>query len=268
MEIFDFTDYKVFTREKLKAFAKLGRGQARKLALHLNINSVVISQILKGNRDFTLEQGFEVAEFLGLNEFERDYYILMLQLARASTHKYKTHIKKKLQEAQTKSKEIKSRVQTATEFTEEAKSLFYSNWYFIAISLATMIKEYRSIDALAQKFNLPRPLVRKTMDFLLANGLCIETKNGFEIGPRVTHLESTSPLVTRHHSNWRLKGIERMNAFDSEELFYSGPMTISFSLQQEIRKRLVQLIQENIKLLKNCPDETLMCLNIDWFKVT
>ncbi len=32
-----------------------------------------------------------------------------------------------------------------------------------------------------------------------------------------------------------------MNSFDAEELFYSGPMTISFSLQQEIRKRLVQL---------------------------
>ncbi|OQW48818.1 MAG: hypothetical protein A4S09_13550 [Proteobacteria bacterium SG_bin7] len=267
MDIFDFKDYKEFTLNKLKQFARLDRGQSRKLAQHLNVNSVVISQILKGERDFTEDQSFEVSDFLGLNEFEREYFILLVRYARAGTYKYKSHLKKKLQEVSSKSKDLKSRVTATTKLTEESKALFYSNWYYIAISLATALKDCRTIESISQRLNLSRPVVRKTMDFLIQNGLCVETKSGYEMGSRVTHLESTSGLVTRHHTNWRLKALEKMGGMDSEELFYSGPMVISQSLQTEIRKRLVQVIQENVKLIKDCPDETLMCLNIDWFKI-
>ncbi len=267
MEIFDFVNYKTFLVERLKKFPGGGRGQARKLALHLGVNSVVISQILKGDRDFTLDQGYEVAEFFTLTELEREYFLLLIQFARASTARYRTHIKNQLQEIKSRSKELKSRVPQAKEFSEEAKAMFYSNWYFIAVSLVTGIKDFRSIETISERLQLPRTLVRKTMDFLLTHRLCVQGKNGFEIGPRITHLESTSQLVNRHHTNWRIKAIEKMQVFDPEELFYTGPMLISQSLQGEIRKRLVQLIQENIKLLKDCPDETLMCLNIDWFKI-
>lgn len=71
MEIFDFTDYKKFIVSLLKLGPKKGRGSLKKMAEHLQVNSVVMSQIFKGDRNLNLEQAWELSEYFGFSELEK-----------------------------------------------------------------------------------------------------------------------------------------------------------------------------------------------------
>lgn len=267
MEIFDFTDYKKFITSLLKEGPKKGRGGLKKMAEHLQVNSVVMSQVFNGDRNLNLEQAWELSEFFGFSDLEKKYFLLMVELARAGSHKLQVFFKAQLNEIKTQSQEIKSRVKVDRVLDENSKATFYSNWFYTGISLLTAIEGFRNTETLANHLKLPRATVKKVIDFLVENGINIAEGNEIKPGPRVTHLEANSPLVGRHHTNWRLKGFEYLSNVRSDDLFYTGPMVLSEDLYKEIRKNLVTLIEKNLKTIEGCPDEVLCCLNIDWFKI-
>lgn len=267
MEIYGFIDYKKFVLSLLKEGPKKGRGGLKKMAEHLRVNSVVMSQIFNGDRDLNLEQTYELCEYFGFTELEKKYFVLMVELARAGSHKLQNFFKAQLEEIKSQSQEIKSRVKVDKTLDENSKATFYSNWFYTGISLLTAIDGFQDTETIANHLNLPRATVKKVFDFLIENGINVMEKDEIKPGPRITHLEANSPLVSRHHTNWRLKGFEHMMDVKPDDLFYTGPMVLSESLQKEVRKNLVSLIEKNLKTIEGCPDEVLCCLNIDWFKI-
>jgi hypothetical protein len=58
-----------------------------------------------------------------------------------------------------------------------------------------------------------------------------------------------------------------MRDISDEELFYTGPMTLSVETMREIRKDLIELIDKTVRKIEPSPAEELACMNIDWFKV-
>jgi hypothetical protein len=52
----------------------------------------------------------------------------------------------------------------------------------------------------------------------------------------MTHIEDSSPLVARHHRNWRIKAMERHPVMKPKtELAYTAPMTLAESDVLKIR---------------------------------
>ena len=78
--LFSFTDYVVFLKAYIENQPKKGRGLVQKLAFHLGVNPTFVSQVLSGLKNFSVEQGFEVTEFLGLAGLEKDYFILLIAI--------------------------------------------------------------------------------------------------------------------------------------------------------------------------------------------
>lgn len=266
MDIFEYTDYKLFLKNLIESMPRRGHGQFRKLALHLEVNSVVISQILSGDRDFTLEQGLRVAKYYGLDEMQADYFLLMILKARAATHDLKLYYQDKLEALSKKSQKIKNRVVKHHELSEGDKSIFYSNWYYAGISLLSAVEGYNDIDSLATYFNLSRTKVREVLDFLISRGLCVEENGKIGMGVSSTHLDASSEYVNNHRRNWRLKAFERFAEPSPDELFYSGPFSLSKEDVVAIRRELAALIGKISKRVANSSSEQLACLNIDFFK--
>ncbi len=126
-------------------------------------------------------------------------------------------------------------------------------------------EEIKNVEDLSLRLNLPRPVVVQLVEFLMKFGLILETPEGLEYGPQSTYISSNSPLVQKHHQNWRLKGIQRMDVKNEENLFYTSPMSLSLELANKVRKRLVDVIQEVQKEVGPSPSEVVRCLSIDWF---
>ncbi len=266
MHIFDYLDYKSYLNDLIRTFPKQGRGQARKLAEHLGVHSVVISQILAGSRDFTTEQALPVAAYFGLDDRATEYLMEMVAYARAGTHGLKSYHKRKLEKARAEHKEIKNRVHKYKELNDIEKSRFYSDWYYAGIALLSSIEGFNSVEAIASYFGLERKKVADVVSFLVATGLCKEEKGKIEMGITSTFVDNSSPYINGHRRNWRLKGLEKFTQPGPDDLFYSSPNSLSAEDAAAIRKQLLENIASVSKRVTDSPCESLMCLNIDWFK--
>ncbi|MGZ3712404.1 MAG: hypothetical protein ACXVBE_11645, partial [Bdellovibrionota bacterium] len=83
ISLYNFTDYRAYLLARIEAMPKRGYGQSLKLSAFLGVHSTRVSQVLKGSKIFTLEQGALTADFLGLSEDEREYFITLIELERA-----------------------------------------------------------------------------------------------------------------------------------------------------------------------------------------
>lgn len=266
MSVFEYDDYKKFIIELLLDMPRKGYGQFRKIADHLGVNSVVITQIFKGDRELSTEHAWELAQYLGLSELETRYFILLVSSARSGTVRLKQHYTRELAELRARARDLKNRVPQDTQLSEEARAMFYSNWYYSAIRLVSSIDGYQNVDAIADYLGLPRGVVKQASDFLLKQGLMVESRGALKMGPRLTHLESTSPLISRHHANWRLRSMQRSGTpLGADELSYTSPMALSFETRRQVRDEVVKLIESILKRVKSDESECVACLNIDWF---
>lgn len=266
MSVFDYHDYKQCVNEWIGAQPSGGHGQLRQMALYLGVNSVVMSQIFRGNRELSLEQGLKLTQYMGYTEVARDYFLVLVQIARAGSEDLKRVFEKQRQELSQKAQSLKNRIQHQ-KFSEEDKATFYSQWYYSAIRLGASIPKNNKVGELAQFLNLERALVVRVLEFLIKNKLVIERDGELELGPQVTHVGYDSPFVNRHHTNWRIKGLQAMETVKDSDLFYTGPMALSRQASDEIRSLLVKLVENCTRKAKDSDSETLNCLNIDWFSI-
>ena len=174
VSIIDHSNYRTFIRKKFLEMPKKGYGQANKLALFLEVHTTLVSQVLKGSKTFTLEQGALTCDFLALTDLETEYFLLLVQLDRAGNESLRKFFKKQLQGLKEKTSELVNRLQSKKKLSEEKRAVFYSDWTYSAIRQLTAIKGFQSIDLLASYLDLPKKRTREIIDFLLAVGLCLE----------------------------------------------------------------------------------------------
>ena len=268
MDLFKYDDYKLFTNDWIEKRPKKGRGYYRKLSLFLEVKPVIISQVLKGERHFSLEQALEVCEFLALNELESDYFQLLVQREKAGTHKLKKRLQQKLNRLKEKANQVKARLPENEPLSDRARAEFYSQWFYSGIRLSTAIDGLNTPQDLSRHLNLPLHKVRSVLDFLVKNNLCLLEKNGtYRISEQSTHVDSRSPLVSRHHKNWREMAMRKMELQTEEDLFFTAPIVVNQQTMQLMRDQLLQTIQKLSKTATLSSSEQLICLNIDLFNL-
>jgi uncharacterized protein (TIGR02147 family) len=166
-----------------------------------------------------------------------------------------------------KRNQIKERIKAKGVLTGEDRATYYSHWYFAAIHVAIMIKELTNKDALSAKLNLAPQLVQEVLNFLERNKL-IEYQNGsYKIGETRIHLEKKSPLISKHHTNWRIEAIKSLERKNDNDLHYSSVITLSKSDAEKIKETLLKSLENIEQILKPSPEEELYSLNIDLFSL-
>lgn len=266
MDIHDFADYKDYVRARLAAMPQQGRGQFQEIARVLRMHATRVSHVFKGDDHLTLEQGLGLARHLGLRPFEVDYFLNQLQLARAGTPDLRRHYQAKLDELKEKSLELSTRVPATRILQEEQQGIFYSNWFYSGIRLLSSLPGNHTVDSIAARFDIPRELANAAMQFLLETGLCVRADGQLRMGPKSTHLPASSPLIGRLHGNWRLKAMAHHHDLGSEGIAYTSPMSIRKADAKKIRRLLVDTIERATELSDSDEQDSLYCLNLDWFE--
>jgi uncharacterized protein (TIGR02147 family) len=267
MNIFDYKDHLKFLQKWIQFQPKGGYGIAKKMAEAIDISTVLMSQILNGTREMTVEQSFKITEFLQLNEIEQKYFLILVQKARAGYAQLKAHYEKEARLIKESAQEIKTRIPKGAELSSEAQAEFYSHWTYSAVRLLTSIPKYQTPEALSLYLDLPRPEILKILKFLCQNGLCIEKSGRFMMGSQRTHIDASSPYTTNRQVQWRLKGFERMNGKHQQDLFYTAPLTVSEKDLEKIRGLLLNFVQDLTKLVGESGAEEIACVNFDFFRL-
>lgn len=265
VSIYHFQSYKDFYNSWVENQPRQGFGEYRRLAKELNISTTMVSQVFKGDKHLSLELASELCEYLRLDDGETDYFILLVELERAGSHKLRKLLLRQVKDRQEKSRKLENRVKTK-ELSAEAKMTFYSSWMYSGVRLLADTGGFNDAEVISSRLNLPRNHVQKILDFLIENNLLVEEKGKLKMGSARTHVGSSSPMVTRHHQNWRIHAMSKIQQNSEDDFFYTGPMVLSEEVALWIRQELPSFVEKlNARLIPS-PSEVVRCLNIDWFE--
>lgn len=89
--IFEYKCYKEYLNESIQSRPKRGRGIKKALAEYLRCKTSLISAILSGDRDFSLDQAIKASKFFSLTPDERDFFIFLVGKERAATQELKDY---------------------------------------------------------------------------------------------------------------------------------------------------------------------------------
>lgn len=266
LNIFDYHSYREFLKIWLVNAKKARRSNLSQLAEAAQVHPTFLSHVLAGSKELSLEQAMLISEYLPLTRLEQDFFFVLLNIERAGNKKLQNYWLEKKKILEQEKNKLSERFEKHKELTSEQRATFYSSWIYSAIWVSTAIEGGRTLAEIAEQFHLSRNVTEEILSFLVRTGICAELKGVFTMGETHVHIPNESPHVTKHHVNWRMKGIQRLDSRDSTELFFTAPMSIAKKDFGVLRERLTRLIQESVELAKASKAEELACLNIDFFK--
>ncbi len=264
--LFEYNDYRSYLRDALPTAGE-ARGARTKLALELGVQKGFISSILHGNAELSLEQAYRTSVFLSHTEEEREFYLLLVQKDRAGSKDLESHFEKKIKSIALKRREIKERIQVKATLSESDQLTYYSSWHYTAVHMCLRVPTTQTLHSISNYLRLPTKRVSEVLEFFIKTGMAEQKGDTYLVGPTRIHLPSDSPLISKHHTNWRMQAISALDRKSKNNAHYSAIYSISESAAQKIREKLLQLIQDIEPDIRDAKDETVYTLCFDLFNL-
>lgn len=266
LNIFEFSDYRGFIKSWLEEAKAQKTSNLTRLAEAAMVHPTFLSHVLAGTKELSLEQAALISEYMNLTHLEQDYFFAIIHIDRAGNQKLKKYWLTKKQELEKQKNKLSERFDKHRQLSHEQRAIFYSSWIYAAIWAATAIDNGQTLNQIAEKIRISRNKAEEIVSFLLETGLCTDDKGIIRMGETHLHIPNESPLVVKHHTNWRMKAVQKMDTRESVELFFTSPMSISVKDFDVIRERLNIALKGIVDIAKESPAEEIVCLNIDFFK--
>ena len=251
-------------KAKIQLKPQNGRGEISRIAESLNVHVTLVSQILRGDKDFTVEQAHSIAEYFGIYDLETDYFMNLVQANRAGTKPLRDFFKRQQTELKEKLLHLKNRINVDRLLTTEESAKFYSSWIYSAIRVYCSIGSSKSKAEIGDHFQLKSKELNEAVDFLLSAGLLKINDQGYVVGPQRTHAAFGTPFLKSHLQNWRVKALESAHALSQEELMYSSCLSISKNDFAKLRERLAETVKEVNETVKYTEPEEMVVFILDW----
>lgn len=264
-DIFDYTDYKAFLRDRLAELRSGGRGTQGRLAQAMNCQPAYLSMVLSGNGNLSLEQADRAAKFLGLATLEGDYLLALVQRERAGTASLQRRFSAELDRLRGERQNLSHRLTNLETLPDDVKAIFYSTWYYPAIHLMLTIPSKRTPTAMASYLRLPVETVAQVLEFLTRHGLAQASADGLIVGPSRLHLGTDSPFLAQSQKNWRQMSWQSLQRPRPDDFHYSSLISGSRRDLPIMREVMIQAIAELRKIIRTSQEEDLFCYNLDLF---
>jgi len=264
--LYDCRDYRDYLKGALPISGE-GRGSRNRLAEALNCNKGFISQVLGGSAHFSLEHAARISRFLNHDPEEREFFLLLVHLGRSGSKDLGEFYQTRMREILEKRKQIKERIRVRADLSEADQIRYYSSWHYTAIHMCLMVPELRTRKAMIGFLGISKDVVYPVLDFFVERGIAETRGNEFWSGPTRIHLPANSPLISKHHTNWRMRAITSLDQVRETDLHYSSVMSLSEESAAAIRAALLNAIQSVEPVIKSAKDETVYTLNMDLFSL-
>lgn len=263
--LFDFKDYKSYLLFRENSWTE--RGFRSRLATQAGCQPPFVTQVLNGDKHFSLEQIDKINSFLNHTKDESHFYILLAEYDRAGTDSLRDHFQQRMNELREKHLNLQSRLQLKNELSIEDKTIYYSSWKYGAVHICTTVARFNSVPEIAKRLSLSENEVQDIADFLLQSGI-IEKKGGvFTAGKQLMHLGRDTKLLESHHSQWRLVALRHFAHMQEQDVHYSAAVTMSKKDMEKIREILVGAIDQAANVIKPSSSEEVYVFNLDFFRL-
>ncbi len=265
--VFNFSDYKAFLRSQEAGRKEVESGFRSKLAKTIGCQSGYITQVLNSGAHFSLEQGLRASTFLGLQQREQKYFLLLIEVARAGTTELVAFFKKDLAILREEQLNIKERVGDSRILSETEQTTYYSSWYYLAVHVLASLPEYNDAKLIADALKLPESAVDSVLVFLVQTGILVTEKGKLKSGITQVHLNRESPLIRQHHTNWRMAAVQSLMTNTATDVHYSTVSSLSREDAEKLRAEMVKLIESYVETVKPSPEEVVFGFNLDFYSL-
>ncbi len=265
MQVFDFNDYRNYLGTVFSGSGE-GRGKRLKLAEYLNCQASFLTQVFSGKAHLSLEHAIKTSQYLNFNAIENDYFMLLVQKEKSGNKDLEKYFGEKIQHIRNEREQINARIKVQTDLTLEDQMKYYSVWYYCAIHILTSIPGCNLPDVISQKLKLDILIVKDSLEFLVEKGFVKIINSKYVIGSRRIHLKKGSPMLPRHHSNWRMKAIESVDRETADDLHYTAVLGIAKDDMKIFREKLLKLLEEFEPIVTRSAEDSQVVLLLDLFE--
>lgn len=266
-DIFDFRDYKAYLKHWMAQKPGKGRGLQTKIANRIGCQTGYVSQILNSSANFSLEQAEGINQFIGHSYEEGHFFLLLVELSRAGTNDLKRRFQIEIDKILNQRLILKDRVDIKKSLEPVNQAIYYSSWYYAAIHVAVSVPSLQSREALTQYFGLSGGVVNEALSFLTSVGLLEKKGDRYTQGVTRLFLGKDSPMIKKHHTNWRMRSIHALDMAIEKNLHFSTVVSLSKDDLLQIKEKLVKAIEDARSTIRESKEETICCFNLDFFEL-
>lgn len=267
--IFDYFDYRQVLERQIEK-EKEARGYRTLMARAAGCQPAYLSQVLSGKVQLTPEQASGLCDFWRLSELEGDYFLTLVHLGRSGREGLNDRLTRKLYRLRTQYEDGKaSSIQVEKETYEREKALFYYlDWVASAVHLCLMIPGYDRPGSIARRLRVDEGVILNTLRTLEDLGIARKMDSGWSHTAKTLHTADESLFAPHHHRNWREKAAEyyRHGRLVSN-LHYTSVYCLDRQTFTKIRQELSRVIEASRRSAIPAPEETIACMNVDWFEI-
>jgi uncharacterized protein (TIGR02147 family) len=133
MNIFDYSSYRLFVKDYIKASkVSSSRVTINSLAKKVGLTAPALQMILSGKRDLSIENRHKLAKALKLGEQEHPYFEVLVNFEQAKTPQTKSFYRAQL----------KDRRQSSTTYAKTSNQDLLSEWYMPVLLVYLMDQAY------------------------------------------------------------------------------------------------------------------------------
>lgn len=259
--IFDYKSYQAFLLDYFQA----QRGNQSRLAEFLECRSSFLTQVVDEKVHLSMEQALRAPDFLGLSKLEKLAFTFLVQKEKIGDSQGKIFFEEQIHKLKLQNKTVKERIQIQDGLSEEAKAQYYSSWIYSAVHILCAFSWIATVDDLSSQLKLDRNSVHHCVQFLLENGL-LELKNRkLTIGKHQIHLGNESKFIHSHHTNWRLRAVDRFASQNSKGTHFSSLIGISRKDADQVQEIILKAIADINKVVQASGEEAAYVVNMDFF---
>jgi uncharacterized protein (TIGR02147 family) len=266
MQLYDYTDYRLYLKTIFSG-AGAGRGRRTHLAQYLNCQPSFLSQVFTDRAHLSLEHSLKTCDFLNFDEKESDYFMLLVSKAKSGSKGLEQYYSKKISKIKNEREEISKRIKVETNLDIADQMTYYSVWYYSAIHICVSIPGYDTVEKISDYLGLNYLVVKNALNFLFEKGFVKYSDDKYVIDSKRIHLKDGTPMLPRHHANWRIKAMEAIDQNRADELHYTAILGISKADKLLFKQRLLDLVEEFEPIIVKSKEEVETVLLLDLFNV-
>jgi len=268
MSLYDYNDYREFLKDFLRDKTKNQRGSIGKLATSLNVNSAMVSQIIHEKSHLSPEQALRLTKHYGFSNLETEYFMALVSMNRAGDKETKKYYQEKVLSLAKLGETLKEQLNYQNSRKPFDEGVYYSQWYYSAAWLLTAITP-QTKQSLCGLLNISAEALEPALLFLTEAGLIKHELGKYIYSGSHVHVGKDSKHLRQHHINWRLKAVQALQSDDINQNFhFTGAIVLSKEDVIKISSKILDFLKEFREITGPSANEELLCLNLDWFKVT
>lgn len=260
--VFAYKDYKKYLQDRISGL----RGESTRIAMACGCEKSYLSRVMRSEVHITPDHAFRMSEYWQLNQEEQEYFLLLVEEARAGDFQLKKYLQKKMLILKKNKEELKNIAERPLLEENEDEIWYNSSWLHCAVHMMSAVPR-QTVEAMSKRFHVSSAVLNPVLSRLQKMGY-IEKKQGYwQYLAGEAHLSRFSPLVAFHHINWRNQALSDLLDSKNESVHFTNVQTLSMDDAERLKQMILSFIHDVNKLAGPSKSEELICLNIDYFKV-